>query len=78
MWRRAFVLRAGVDECQFGFGACTVTAGFSVKVRPVNLDVAYLYDLGMERIGTLFGDHSHSVLATLTLDYLELAHRPRR
>lgn len=71
-WRRAFVVRAGVDECQFGFGDCTVTAGFSVKRRPLNLDVAYLYDLGKERIGTLFGEHSHSVLATLTLDYMEL------
>lgn len=71
-WARAFVVRAGADECQFGFGACTITAGFSVKRRPLNLDVAYLYDLGMERIGTLFGAHSHSVLATLTLDYAEL------
>lgn len=71
-WRRAFVVRTGLDECQFGFGPCTVTAGLSFKRRPVNLDIAYLYDLGKERIGTLFGDHSHSVLATLTLDYVEL------
>jgi hypothetical protein len=28
-----------------------------------------LFDLGRARIGTLFGDHSHSVLATLTFDY---------
>ncbi|MGZ3441317.1 MAG: hypothetical protein ACXVDD_17475 [Polyangia bacterium] len=77
-WKRAFVLRAGVDECQFGFGDCTVTAGFSVKRAPVNLDVAYLYDLGKERIGTLFGEHSHSVLATLTLDYLHLLRAIRR
>ncbi|MGZ3427899.1 MAG: hypothetical protein ACXVCV_14690, partial [Polyangia bacterium] len=75
---RAFVLRAGVDECQFGFGDCTVTAGFSVKRAPVNLDVAYLYDLGKERIGTLFGEHSHSVLATLTLDYLQVVRAIRR
>ena len=80
-WKRAFVVRAGVDECQFGFGDCTVTAGLSFKRRPVNLDIAYLYDLGKERIGTLFGDHSHSVLATLTLDYMELVRehaRPHR
>ncbi len=76
--RRMFVVRAGVDECQFGFGDCTVTAGFSIKLVPVNLDVAYLYDLGKERIGTIFGEHSHSVLATLTLDYLHLAHGARR
>jgi hypothetical protein len=77
-WKRAFVVRAGVDECQFGFGDCTVTAGFSVKRAPVNLDVAYLYDLGKERIGTLFGEHSHSVLATLTLDYVHLVRAARR
>ena len=68
-WKRALVVRGGVDECQLGFGDCTVTAGLSFKRRPVNLDLAYLYDLGKERIGTLFGEHSHSVLATLTLDY---------
>jgi hypothetical protein len=68
LFERALVVRAGVDECDF-VDACTVTAGLSVKVAPVNLDVAYLYDLGRARVGTLFGEHSHSVLATLTLDY---------
>jgi hypothetical protein len=76
--QRRYVVRAGVDECQFGFGDCTVTAGFSLKFVPVNLDVAYLYDLGKARIGTLFGDHSHSVLATLTLDYAHLFASHRR
>jgi hypothetical protein len=67
-FERRLVVRGGVDECTFT-GACTGTAGLSVKTPPVNLDVAYLYDLGKERIGTLFGAHSHSVLATLTVDY---------
>jgi hypothetical protein len=69
-WKRAFVIRAGVDECELGFGSnCTYTAGLSVKRAPVSLDVAYLYDLGKSRIGNLFGEHSHSGLATLTFDY---------
>jgi hypothetical protein len=74
--RRAIVVRAGVDECTLGFpGACTATAGLSLKHGPLNLDVAYLYDLGKERIGPLFGLHSHSILATLTVDYAKLLRR---
>ena len=75
--QRRYVVRAGVDECQLGFGDCTVTAGFSLKFAPINLDVAYLYDLGKARVGTLFGDHSHSVLATFTLDFAHLVRPPR-
>jgi hypothetical protein len=78
-WRRAFVVRAGVDECELGFGPnCTYTAGFSLKRAPVNLDVAYLFNLGSARIGTLFGTNSHSLLATLTLDYKWLFGARRR
>jgi hypothetical protein len=65
---RAFVMRVGLDES-------TIGGGVSIKVMPVNLDVAYLYNLGAARIGTLFGTESHSVLATLTLDYGWLYHR---
>lgn len=74
-WDRALVFRGGVDECTFGLQGCTATAGVSTKVGPVNLDVAYLYNLGDERIGKLFGDHSHSILMTLTLDYVRLVRR---
>lgn len=74
-WERAIVVRGGVDECTFGLQGCTATAGVSTKVGPVNLDVAYLYNLGDERIGKLFGDHSHSILLTLTLDYVRLLRR---
>jgi hypothetical protein len=69
-WKRAVVIRGGVDECQIGWGIdCTATAGLSFKGGPIKLDFAYLYDLGRTRIGTLFGEHSHSVLATLTFDF---------
>ena len=69
-WKRALVLRAGVDECQLGLGPdCSPTAGLSVRAGPLNLDLAYVYNLGQARIGTLFGDRSHTVLATLTFSW---------
>jgi hypothetical protein len=58
---RALALRAGIDETSYG-------AGFTVRRRPLQLDVAYVYDLGKARIGDLFGKTSNSVLATLTFD----------
>ncbi len=71
---RTFVLRAGADECTFVAG-CTITTGLSLKRSPANLDLAYLYKLGDVRLGDLFGTGSHSVLATLTLDYVALFSR---
>jgi hypothetical protein len=65
-WERKLVLRAGLDESTFG-------AGLSLKLKPFNLDVAYLYNLGLARIGTIFGERSNSVIFTLTLDYAALA-----
>ncbi len=62
---RHLVVRAGLDEESPG-------AGFSVRWPPLSLDVAYIYNLGSARVGTLFGDRSSSVLATLTLDYRAL------
>jgi hypothetical protein len=58
---RALSLRAGLDETSYG-------GGFTARRRPLQLDVAYVYDLGSARIGDLFGHTSHSVLATLTFD----------
>lgn len=54
-------VRAGIDETSYG-------GGLTVRRRPLQLDVAYIYDLGRARVGTLFGTTSHSVLATLTFD----------
>jgi hypothetical protein len=58
---RAVVLRAGVDETSYG-------GGLTLRRRPLQLDVAYVYDLGRARVGDLFGKTSNSVLATLTFD----------
>lgn len=55
------VVRAGVDETSYG-------GGVTLRRRPLQLDVAYVYDLGRARVGSLFGTTSHSVLLTLTFD----------
>jgi hypothetical protein len=41
----ALALRAGLDETSYG-------AGFSVRRRPLQLDVAYVYNLGKARVAT--------------------------
>jgi hypothetical protein len=61
-WQRKLVLRAGLDEASWA-------AGVGSKLGPVNLDLAYVFNLGSARIGPLFGVSSHSVLLTTTLDY---------
>lgn len=66
LFSRSFAVRAGRDETSYG-------AGFTVRRRPVQLDVAYVYNLGQARVGDLFGKTSHSVLATLTFDMTWLA-----
>jgi hypothetical protein len=55
------VVRAGIDETSYG-------GGITLRRRPLQLDIAYVYDLGRARVGSLFGTTSNSVLATLTFD----------
>jgi hypothetical protein len=55
-------LRVGLDES-------SGTSGFSIKTKYVILDAAYVYNLGIARIGPLFGTVSNSCLATLTFNY---------
>lgn len=68
IWKRHFALRAGLDESSY-------TGGISIRFSPIVLDMAYVYDLGYARIGSLFGTRSNSVLATLVLDYGALRHK---
>ncbi len=70
LWKRHFALRAGMDESSY-------TAGFSIKFLPVSFDVAYIYNLGYARIGSLYGINSNSVIATLSLDYAALIHHKK-
>jgi hypothetical protein len=60
---RRFVLRAGLDETSPG-------AGITLRLPPLQLDLAYVRSLAAARTGTLFGDGSNSVIGTLTYDYL--------
>lgn len=57
----ALFVRAGIDETSYG-------GGITVRRRPLQLDIACVYDLGRARVGTLFGTTSNSILATLTFD----------
>ena len=68
IWKRHFALRAGLDESSY-------TGGLSVRFSPIVLDMAYVYDLGYARIGSIFGTNSHSLLATVVLDYGALKHK---
>lgn len=62
LWKRHFALRAGIDET-------SGTGGFSLKFQPLTLDVAYVNNIGIARVGNLFGDNSNSLIATLVFNY---------
>lgn len=55
-------VRFGLDESSPG-------AGFSAKFSDCKWDVAYIRNLGKDRIGDLFGESSNSLIMTLTWDY---------
>lgn len=57
-----FALRTGVDESSF-------VAGGSLKLAIIVIDIAYVNNLGMARIGSLFGSGSNSVLTTCTFNF---------
>ena len=64
LYNRHLAIRTGLDETAY-------TAGFSLRFHPVSLDVAYVNNLGIERVGTLFGTSSNSVIATLIFSFLK-------
>jgi len=64
---RHLTLRFGVDET-------SPTAGLSVKLPPVNLDIAYVRNMARSRVDELFGTESNSILATFTVDYGAIHH----
>lgn len=70
LFDKHLALRAGYDES-------SPTVGLTAIVKPFRLDVAYVYDLGMARVGKVFGTTSNSVLVTFTYDYAStLASKP--
>ena len=62
LWSRHFALRAGVDET-------SGTGGFTLKFQPVTIDVAYVNNIGIARVGNLFGESSNSIIATVVFNY---------
>jgi hypothetical protein len=54
--------RAGLDET-------TWTTGMSVALKPIKIDLAYLYNLAAARTGDVFGKRNTSLIATINLDY---------
>jgi hypothetical protein len=62
LWERHFAFRMGLDES-------SKTAGISLRFHPIVIDIAYVRDLGLARLGNLFGTNSNSLLVTLVFDY---------
>jgi hypothetical protein len=62
LWSRHFALRAGVDET-------SGTGGFTLKFQPITVDVAYVNNIGIARVGNLFGENSNSLIATVVFNY---------
>lgn len=62
LWQRHLAFRFGLDET-------SGTSGLTLRFSPIIFDLAYVHNLAMARIGTLFGTSSNSILATLVFDF---------
>ncbi len=62
LWQRHFTFRFGLDET-------SETGGFTLRFNPIVFDLAYVHNLAMARVGTLFGTTSNSILATIVFDF---------
>jgi hypothetical protein len=62
--------RAGLDET-------TWTTGMSVSLKPLKIDLAYLYNLAAARTGDIFGKRNTSLIATINFDYEALVAKRR-
>ena len=62
LWNQHFAVRAGVDET-------SGTGGFTLKFQPVTIDIAYVNNIGIARVGNLFGENSNSLIATVIFNY---------
>jgi hypothetical protein len=59
---------------RFGLDETSATAGFSWKLTPVDLTVAYVNNMAHNRVGDLFGVNSRSLVLTMSLDYRAFIH----
>ena len=62
LWQRHFAFRFGLDET-------SETGGLTLRFNPVVLDMAYVHDMAIARVGNLFGPTSNSIIATLIFDF---------
>jgi hypothetical protein len=62
LWKKHFAIRGGLDETSPAFG-------LSARFAPIIMDVAYINDLGKDRIGSIFGSSSNSIIATVIYNY---------
>ena len=60
--KRRLAVRVGLDES-------SETAGLSIRIKPLILDFVYVHNLGIERVGNLFGTSSDSYIASLLFDF---------
>jgi hypothetical protein len=57
---------------RFGLDESSPGAGFTAKFSTFKLEMAYIHNLGQERVGNLFGARSDSLIMTLIFDYKPL------
>lgn len=62
LWQRHFAFRFGVDET-------SGTGGITIRFNPIIIDIAYVHNLALERVNTLFGTRSNSILSTILFDF---------
>jgi hypothetical protein len=62
LWRRHIAFRFGVDET-------SGTGGISLRFNPMIIDIAYVRNMASERVGTLFGNNSNSIISTVVFDF---------
>jgi hypothetical protein len=58
---------------RFGLDETSPTAGITLKYAPWRLDIAYVHDMALGRVGDVFGTTSDSVFLSLTWDYSGLS-----
>ena len=68
LWQRHFSFRFGVDET-------SETGGVSLRFNPLVIDIAYVHNLALERVGTVFGPRSNSILSTVMFDFGNFRHK---
>ena len=62
LWQHHFAFRFGLDET-------SETGGITLRFNPIVIDLAYVHNMALARVGTIFGPTSNSVIATLVFDF---------